>query len=35
MRGSFKDREGKVTAVYRKKWAVHIEKVVRDKANGQ
>ena len=35
MRGANKDREGKVIAVYRKKWAVHIEKVTRDKVNGQ
>lgn len=33
-RGTFKGREGKVTQVYRKKWIIHIEKVTRDKANG-
>jgi len=26
-KGSFRTREGKVTAVYRKKWALHIEKI--------
>mmetsp|Transcript_172432 Transcript_172432/g.552739 ORF Transcript_172432/g.552739 Transcript_172432/m.552739 type:complete len:137 (-) Transcript_172432:93-503(-) len=34
-RGHFHDREGKVTTVYRKKWRIHIERVTRDKANGQ
>eukprot|EP00932_Pfiesteria_piscicida_P001733 SRR837773.11681.p2 GENE.SRR837773.11681~~SRR837773.11681.p2 ORF type:complete len:149 (+),score=62.82 SRR837773.11681:39-449(+) len=34
-RGHFRDREGKVTTVYRKKWRIHIERVTRDKANGQ
>merc|ERR1712039_627970 len=35
MRGHFHDREGKVTTVYRKKWRIHVERVTRDKANGQ
>ena len=35
MRGNFKGREGKVQAVYRKRWALHIEKIVRDKTNGK
>eukprot|EP00932_Pfiesteria_piscicida_P011499 SRR837773.22674.p2 GENE.SRR837773.22674~~SRR837773.22674.p2 ORF type:complete len:136 (-),score=55.75 SRR837773.22674:21-428(-) len=34
-RGHFRDRDGKVTTVYRKKWRIHIERVTRDKANGQ
>merc|ERR1719213_466329 len=34
-RGHYHDREGKVTQVYRKKWVVHVERVTRDKANGQ
>ena len=34
-RGHYHDREGKVTQVYRKKWVIHIERVTRDKANGQ
>eukprot|EP00440_Ansanella_granifera_P000087 gb/GFBE01000095.1/.p1 GENE.gb/GFBE01000095.1/~~gb/GFBE01000095.1/.p1 ORF type:complete len:132 (+),score=38.54 gb/GFBE01000095.1/:1-396(+) len=35
VRGHFHDREGKVTQVYRKKFRIHIERVTRDKANGQ
>ena len=35
MRGKHKDVAGKVTAVYRKKYVIHIDRVVRDKANGQ
>ena len=35
MRGSNKGREGKVTSVYRLKWCVHIERVTREKSNGQ
>merc|ERR1719197_1890083 len=35
VRGKYHDREGKVTTVYRKKWRIHIERVTRDKANGQ
>jgi ribosomal protein uL24 len=34
MRGTQKGREGKVQAVYRKKWCLHIEKIVREKTNG-
>ncbi|TDH65919.1 hypothetical protein CCR75_007947 [Bremia lactucae] len=34
VRGSQKSREGRVTAVYRKKFVIHIERVVREKANG-
>uniref|UniRef100_A0A6V2A8R4 50S ribosomal protein L24, chloroplastic n=1 Tax=Ditylum brightwellii TaxID=49249 RepID=A0A6V2A8R4_9STRA len=33
-RGVFKTREGKVTAVYRKKFVVHVERITREKANG-
>ncbi|KAH9597100.1 Ribosomal protein L26/L24 [Trypanosoma melophagium] len=33
-RGAYKGREGKVTACYRLKWAIHIDKVNREKANG-
>ena len=32
--GHFKGREGKVVEIYRKKWAVYIDKVQREKANG-
>merc|ERR1712093_623530 len=34
IRGDHKGREGKVIQVYRKKWAIHVEKVTREKANG-
>ena len=34
MRGQFKGREGKVTAVYRKKFVIHIERIQKDKTNG-
>ena len=33
-RGMYKTREGKVIAVYRKKFVVHIERFTREKANG-
>jgi large subunit ribosomal protein L26e len=35
MRGTLKDREGKVTTVYRKKWCIHVEKLTREKTNGK
>jgi large subunit ribosomal protein L26e len=35
VRGSNKDREGKVTSVYRLKYVIHVDKVTRDKASGQ
>ena len=34
MRGAFKGKEGKVTACYRLKWVIHVDKVEREKANG-
>jgi len=34
VRGMYKTREGKVTAVYRKKYVVHVERITREKANG-
>ncbi|MCJ1340824.1 60S ribosomal protein L26B [Bachmanniomyces sp. S44760] len=34
-RGTNKGREGKVTSVYRLKYVVHIERVSREKTNGQ
>ncbi|CAF9903576.1 MAG: hypothetical protein GOMPHAMPRED_000394 [Gomphillus americanus] len=34
-RGSNKGREGKITAVYRLKYVVHVERVNKDKVNGQ
>lgn len=33
-RGLFNTREGKVIAVYRKKFVVHVERITREKANG-
>jgi large subunit ribosomal protein L26e len=35
VRGSNKGREGKVTTVYRLKYIVHIERVVKEKSSGQ
>merc|ERR1712004_7285 len=35
MVGPNKNREGKVTEVYRRKWCIHIEKIVKEKTNGQ
>ncbi|KAF4653627.1 60S ribosomal protein L26 [Perkinsus olseni] len=34
VRGHYSDREGKVTACYRKKFVIHIERLTRDKVNG-
>jgi hypothetical protein len=28
-------REGKVVEVYRKKWVIHIERITKDKKNGE
>nr|ABV22439.1 60S ribosomal protein L26 [Oxyrrhis marina] len=33
--GTMKDREGKVIQCYRKKYRIHIERVTREKTNGQ
>ena len=35
VRGSSKGREGKVTSVYRLKYVIHVERVTREKTNGQ
>merc|ERR1711920_169983 len=35
MCGPNKNREGKVTQVYRRRWCIHIEKIVKEKTNGQ
>merc|ERR1711862_954165 len=35
VRGHYHDREGKVTQCYRLKWRIHVERVTRDKSNGQ
>ena len=34
VRGSYKGREGRVTAVYRKKMVIHVERITKEKANG-
>jgi len=34
VRGTYKGREGKVTTVYRLKWIIHVERVVKEKING-
>jgi len=31
---SKKNQEGKVTAVYRKKYVIHVERIVKEKSNG-
>lgn len=35
LKGKAKNKTGKVTTVYRRKWVIHVEKVTRDKQNGQ
>jgi large subunit ribosomal protein L26e len=35
VRGTSKNREGKIMTVYRKKWCIHIEKITREKSNGK
>lgn len=35
VRGLHKDKEGKVTSVYRLKYVIHVERVTREKAGGQ
>ncbi len=35
VRGNNKGRAGKVTSVYRLKYVIHIERVAREKSNGQ
>lgn len=34
-RGTNKGREGKIVSVYRLKYIVHVERLVREKSNGQ
>jgi len=34
VRGTYKNRDGKVTQVYRKKYIIHIERISREKNNG-
>lgn len=33
-RGTYKNREGKIVACYRKKFVIHIDRLTREKANG-
>ena len=35
VRGTYKGREGKVVQVYRRKWIIHIERIQKEKVNGQ
>jgi large subunit ribosomal protein L26e len=35
VRGTYKGREGKITQVYRSKYVIHVEKISRQKVNGQ
>jgi large subunit ribosomal protein L26e len=35
IRGRHKDSEGKVISVYRLKYVIHVERVTREKVNGQ
>lgn len=35
LKGKAKNKAGKVVQVYRKKWVIHVDKVNRDKQNGQ
>ena len=32
--GNHKGKKGKILQVYRKRWALHVEKITKDKANG-
>merc|ERR1719502_635391 len=34
VRGTYKQREGKVVQVYRRKWVIHIERITRERVNG-
>jgi len=34
VRGKFKNRDGKVTQVYRRKYIIHVERISREKNNG-
>lgn len=35
LKGKSKNKSGKVTTVYRKRWVVYVDKITRDKQNGQ
>jgi large subunit ribosomal protein L26e len=34
-RGTYKGREGKVVQVYRRRWVIHVERIQKEKVNGQ
>ena len=34
-RGFYKGREGKVTSVYRRRWVIYIDRLQKEKINGQ
>merc|ERR1712226_450548 len=34
VRGTYKQREGKVVQCYRRKWVIHVERITREKVNG-
>jgi large subunit ribosomal protein L26e len=34
VRGAFKERSGKVTSVYRRRWCIFVERLTRERANG-
>ena len=35
LKGKAKNKSGKVTTVYRRRWVVYVDKVTKDKQNGQ
>ena len=35
LKGKAKNKTGKVTSVYRRRWVIHVDKITRDKQNGQ
>merc|ERR1712151_1145108 len=35
LRGTAKGREGKVMSVYRRRWCIYVDKMVKEKINGQ
>ncbi|URD74880.1 ribosomal protein [Musa troglodytarum] len=34
VRGTYKGREGKIVQVYRRKWVIHVKRIIREKVNG-
>ena len=35
LRGAAKNREGKVMSVYRRRWCIYVDKMLKEKINGQ